>query len=166
MLPYVKNDVLSTAFCYARYTMGMEELNNFGIKNSSTLPSLTDKVFNSLGDENNEPIYTYTNAFMRNFVRQRIKGSRCSASSQFYKSTISENVFNIFSTELDVIGNICEILDKSFEILNEPEKLYAKEFDSKYDDYRDINQKEKINFINKKPKKLTIHDKYQKLRSR
>ena len=25
-LPYVKNDVLSIAFCYARYTMGMEEL--------------------------------------------------------------------------------------------------------------------------------------------
>ena len=32
-LPYVKNDVLSTAFCYARYTMGMEELTGFGIKN-------------------------------------------------------------------------------------------------------------------------------------
>ena len=31
-LPYVKNDVLSTAFCYARYTMGMEELTNFGMK--------------------------------------------------------------------------------------------------------------------------------------
>ena len=25
-LPYVKNDVISTAFCYASYTMGMEEL--------------------------------------------------------------------------------------------------------------------------------------------
>ena len=25
-LPYTKDDLLSTAFCYARYTMGMEEL--------------------------------------------------------------------------------------------------------------------------------------------
>ena len=25
-LPYVKNNVLSTAFCYARYLMGMEEI--------------------------------------------------------------------------------------------------------------------------------------------
>ena len=33
-LPYVKIDVLSTAFCYARYTMGMEELTGFGMKNS------------------------------------------------------------------------------------------------------------------------------------
>ena len=33
-LPYVKNDVLSTAFCYARYTMGMEDLTGFGMKNS------------------------------------------------------------------------------------------------------------------------------------
>ena len=57
-LPYVKNDVLSTAFCYARYTMGMEELTNFGMKNSLTLPSLANKLFNSLRDENDEPIYT------------------------------------------------------------------------------------------------------------
>ena len=33
-VPYVKNYVLSTAFCYARYTMGMEELTNFGMNNS------------------------------------------------------------------------------------------------------------------------------------
>ena len=31
-LPFVKNDVLSTAFCYARYRMGMEELTGFGMK--------------------------------------------------------------------------------------------------------------------------------------
>ena len=69
-LPYVKNDVLSTAFCYARYTMGMEELTEFGMKNSLTLPSLANKYFNSLRDENEEPIYTYTDPFMRNFVRK------------------------------------------------------------------------------------------------
>ena len=35
-LPYVKNDVLSTAFRYARYTMGMEDITNFGKKNGLT----------------------------------------------------------------------------------------------------------------------------------
>ena len=34
-LPYVKNDLLSTVFCYARYTMGMQEWTNFGMRNSS-----------------------------------------------------------------------------------------------------------------------------------
>ena len=76
-LPYVKNDVLPTAFCYARYTMGMEELTGFGMINSSTLPSLANKYFNSLRDENDEPIYTYTDPFMRNFLRKAIKGGRC-----------------------------------------------------------------------------------------
>ena len=69
----LKNDVLSTAFCYARYMKGMEELTNFGMKNSLTLPSLANKYFNSLRDENDEPIYTYTDPFMRNFVRKSIK---------------------------------------------------------------------------------------------
>ena len=57
-LPYVKNDVLSTAFCYARYLMGMEELGNFSMKNLLTLLSLATKHFNSLRAENDVPILT------------------------------------------------------------------------------------------------------------
>ena len=101
-LPYVKNDVLSTAFCYARYTMGMEKLTEFGMKISLTLPSLANKSFNSLRDENDEAIYTYTDPFMRNFVRKAIKGGRCNALNQHYKSEISAEVFNIISKELNV----------------------------------------------------------------
>ena len=142
-LPYVKNDVLSTAFCYARYTMSMEEVTTFGMKNSLTLPSLANKYFNSLRDENDEPIYTYTDPFIRNSVRKAIKGSRCNALNQPYISEISDEVFNIISKESNVKGNECEILEKYFEILNEHKKQYAEEFDSKYDDYRNLNEKEK-----------------------
>ena len=157
-LPYVKNDVLSTAFCYARYTMGMEELTEFGMKNSLTLPSLANKYFNSLRDENNEPIYTYTDPFMRNFVRKAIKGGRCNAFNQYYKSEISDEVFNIISEELNVDNdgsNVCDILEKYFEFLNKYEKEYEKEFDSKYNDYRDINPKEKEKYVNKKTEQVT-----------
>ena len=133
-LPYVKKDVLSTAFCYARYTMGMEELTGFGMKNSLTLLSLANKFFNSLRDENDEPIYTYTDPFMRNFVTRSIKGSRCNAFNQDNKSENSDEVFNFNSKESNVNGNICEILEKYFKLLNKYEKQDAKEFDSKYDD--------------------------------
>ena len=142
-LPYVKNDVLSTAFCYASYTMGMEELSGFGMKNSLTLPSLANKFFNSLRDENDEPFYTNKFPFMRNFVRKSIKGGRCNVFNQHYISEITDEVFIIISKELNVYGNICEILEKYFNFLKKYEKQYAKEFDSKYDDHRDIDQKEK-----------------------
>ena len=123
--------------------MGMEELTGFGMKNSLTLPSLANNYFNSLRDENDEPIFTYTDPFMRNFVPKAIKGGRCNASNQHYKSEISDEVFINISKELDHNGNICEILEKYFKFLGEYEKQYAKEFDSKFDDYRDIDQKEK-----------------------
>ena len=166
-LPYVKNDVLSTAFCYARYTMGMEELTGFRMKTSVTLPALANKYFNSLRDENNEPIYTYTDPFMRNFVRKAIKGGRCNAFNQHYKSEISDEVFNIISKELIVNrdSNEYEILEKYFEFLNENEKQYGKEFDSNYDDYREINQKEKEKYVNKKLNMLPIHKELSKLDS-
>ena len=164
-LPYVKIDVLSTAFCFARYTMGMEELTGFGMKNSLTLPSLANKYFSSLRDENDEPIYTYTHPFMRNFVRKAIKGGGCNAFNQHYKSEFSDEVFNIISKELNVNGNICDLLEKYFEFLNKYEKQYAKEFDSKYDDYRDIKEKEKTNYINKKLNRVPIHKELSKLDS-
>ena len=51
----------------------MEEITGFGMKNSLTLPSLANKYFNSLRDGNDEPIYTYTDLFMRNFCEKKRK---------------------------------------------------------------------------------------------
>ena len=63
-LPYLKNNVLSTAFSCARYGKGMEDLVGFGMKNSLTSPSLANKYFNSLRDENNAPIFPYNDEYM------------------------------------------------------------------------------------------------------
>ena len=60
----------------------MEELTGFGMKNSLTLPSLPNKFLNSLIGENDEPLYTYNDEFMAHFIRQSIKGGRCSALNQ------------------------------------------------------------------------------------
>ena len=99
----------------------MEELTGYWMKNSLTLPALANKLFNSLREENDEAIYTYNDEFMRHFVRQSIKGGRCSALNQYYKSNISQKVFNIISKELNVIGNdnVFEIINKYFEYTNE-----------------------------------------------
>ena len=70
----------------------MDELTGFGLKNSLTLPSLANKYFKSLRDENDETIYTYNDPFMRNFVRKAIKGGRCIAFNQNFKSEISDEV--------------------------------------------------------------------------
>ena len=72
-LPYFKNDVLATPFSFARYTMGMEELSGYEMKNSSTLPSLATKYFDRLRDDNDEPIYTYNDEYMRHFARRSKK---------------------------------------------------------------------------------------------
>ena len=47
--------------------------------------------------------------------------------------------------------------------MNKYKKLYAKEFDSEFDDYRDIIQKEKTDYINNKLKMLPIHKELSKI---
>ena len=92
------------------------------MKNSLTLPSLANKYFNSLKDENDEPIYTYTDPFMRNCVKQSIKGGRCNAFDQHYDSEISDEMSNFISKEINVNGKIGDFLEKFFEFLNKYEK--------------------------------------------
>ena len=144
----------------------MEELTGFGMKNCLTLPSLANKYFNSLRDESDEPIYTYNDEFMRHFVRKSIKGGRCSALNQYYKSNISKEVFNIISKELNIDDNnenVCEIIDKYFEYTNEKLKILADEYGSTFKDFRDIDEEERSEHINKELNKLPIHKKLQKL---
>ena len=90
----------------------MGEKTKFSMKNSLTAPSLANKYFNISRDENDEPIYTYNDELMRHFVRKTFKGGSCGIFNQYYKSSISEEVFNIFSKELDVQGNLFEIIEK------------------------------------------------------
>ena len=162
-LPYVKNDVLSTALSHARYAKGMEEVTGFGMKHNLTLPSLLNKNFNNLEDEKYEPIYTYDDDFLRHFVRQSIKGGSCSTSTQFYKSNISDEVFNIISKDLEFDGNVCEILEKYFDYTNKHRKTIEYEYDSQFNDYRDIDEEERTKYSNKKFDKPPIHESLQKL---
>ena len=140
----------------------MEELAGFGMKNSLTLPSLANKYFKSLRDENDEAIYTYNDEYMRLFVRKCIKGGRCSSYNQYYISSISDEVFNIISQELNVKGNMCEILEKYFEHSNKQTKIIESESDSQFKDYRDNDEEETTEHINKELNKLPIHKKLQK----
>ena len=109
---YHKNDVLSTAFSYARYSKGMEESTGFGMKNCITLQSSAKKCFNSVTNENDKPIYTQKDELKRYFVRKCIKSGLCAASNQYYKSIISDEAFSMILAELNINGAVCEILDK------------------------------------------------------
>ena len=120
-----------------------KSLTNFGMKNSLTLPSLANKYSNSLRDENDEPIFTYTDPFKRNFVRNSIKDGGCNAFNQHYKSEISNEFFIYISRKLNVNSNICNLLEKYFEVSKKYEKLYAKELVSKYEDIEILSEKKK-----------------------
>ena len=64
-LDYVKQDVLCTAFSYARYSKAMEEITGFRMKDCLSLPGFGWKYRNSLRTEKDEPIYTYNDKYMR-----------------------------------------------------------------------------------------------------
>ena len=75
-LPYVKQDVLCTAFSYARYIKAMEEITGFGMKDCLSVPGPGWKNFNSLRPQEDDPIYIYNDKYMRWFVRKSIKGGQ------------------------------------------------------------------------------------------
>ena len=114
-LDYVENDVLCTAFSYARYTKSMEKLTGFGMNDCLSLPGLGWKYFNCLRTEEDEPIYTYNDKYMRGLVRHSIKGGRVCVFNQYYISKICYDILKIISEELNVKGNICDIIEAYLE---------------------------------------------------
>ena len=105
-LPHIKNDVLCNAYSYARYIKAVEEITGFSMKDCLSLPGLGWKYFNSLRTEEDEPIYTYNDKYMRWFVRQSIKGGRVCAFNQYYKSKHCDDILKIINKELAVKGTV------------------------------------------------------------
>ena len=162
-LDYVKQDVLCTAFSYARYNKAMEEITGFPMKDCLSAPGLGWKYFNSMRDEEDEPIYTYNDKYMRWFVRQSIKGRRVCSFNSYYKSKISHDILKIISKELKSEGNVYDIIEVYMKYKNEHLKIIEKEYESQFDDYRDIDQEEKEKYINEKLGQLPIHKLLQNL---
>ena len=70
----------------------MEEITGFGMKDCTSLLGLGWKYFNSLGTEEDEPIYTNNDKYMRWLVRQSRKGRRVCAFSQIFISKICDDI--------------------------------------------------------------------------
>ena len=162
-LPYVKNDVLCTAYSYARYIKAMEEITGFSMKDCSSLPGLGLKIFNSLRTEEDEPIYTYNDKYMRLFVRQSKKGGRVCAFIQHYKSKHFGDIKRFLSKELGVKGNIYDIIEQYLRYKKKYYEILEKEYESQFNDYPDENEEEKEEFINKKLGNLRLHKLLQRI---
>ena len=156
-LDYVKQDVLCTAFSYARYGRAMEEITGFGMKDCLSLPSIGWKCFNSLRTEEDEPMYTYKDKHLRSFVRQPIKGGRVCSFKHDSKSKLCDNILKIISEEVIVKGNIFDIIEAYLKYKNKHFKILEKDYESKFNDYCDEDVEKNEKFINEKLSKLPIH---------
>ena len=156
-LPYVKNDVLCTAYSFARYIKTMEKITGFSMKDCLSLPRLGWKHFNSLRTEEDEPIYTYDDEYMRWFVRQSIKGGRVCAFIQYYKSKHCDDILKITNKELAVKGTVYDTIEAHMEYKNKYFKIFQKEYEDQFDDYRHENVEEKEKHINEKLSNLRLH---------
>ena len=156
-LPYVKMDVLSTSSCYARYSKAMQEITGFSMKDCLSLPGLGFKYFNSLRTDQDELRYTYNDKYMRHFVRQAAYAGRVCAFNQYYKSKICDDILNIISKDINVEGNSYEKIEAFMNYKNEHIKVFEKEYEDQFDDYRKENVDEKEKIINEKLTQLRIH---------
>ena len=162
-LPYVKNNVLCTAYSYARYIQAMEEITGFSMKDCLSLPGLVWKYFNSLRIEEDEPIYTYNDKHMRCFVRQSIKGGRVCASNQHYKSKHCDDILKIINKKLAVKGTVYDSIEAYMEYKNKHFKIFEKEYEDQFNDYRDEDVEEKEKYINEKLSNLRLHKKIKRI---
>ena len=135
----------------------MEERTGFSMKDCSSLLGLGLKCFNSLRTEQDEPIYTYNENYMRWFVRQAAYGRGVCRFNQYYKSKSCNDVLKIISKEFCVEGNDYDIIEAYMEYKNKRFKIFEKEYEDQFNDYRDETIAEKEKYINEKLSNLRLH---------
>ena len=156
-LRYVKNDVLCTAYSSSRYIEAMKEITGFSMKDCLSLPGIGWKYFNSLRTEEDEPIYTYNDKYMRWFVRQSIKRGRVCSFNQYYKSNHYKDIKRILSKELGVKGNLYDIIEEYLRYKKKYYDIYNIEYENQFKNYRDEDEDEKEKYIDEKLGELRLH---------
>ena len=135
----------------------MEEITGFGMKDCLSLPGPGWKHFKSLRREEDEPIYTYNDKYMRWFVCRLIKGGRVCSFNQYYNTKICDDVLKIISEELNLNGNIYDIIEAYLINKNKHFEIFEKEYENHFNDYRDEDIEDKEKYINEKLSQLRIH---------
>ena len=94
---------------------------------------------------------------MRWFVRQAAYGGRVCVFNQYFKSKSCDDILKNISEELDVKGNVYDIVEGYMNYKNEHLKNFANEYENQFNDYRDENVGEKERYINEKLSDPPIH---------
>ena len=142
----------------------MEEITGFSMKDCLSLPGLGLKYFNSLRTEEDEPIYTYNDKYMRWFVRQAAYVGRVCAFKRYYKSNICDAILNIISKELNIERVTYEKIEAYMIYKNEHFKILEKEYEKEFNDYMDENVEVKEKYINEKLSELPFHQLIRQLK--
>ena len=94
---------------------------------------------------------------MRWFVRQSIKGGRVCAFNQHYKSKHCDDIIKNINKELAVKGTVYDTIEAYMECKNKHFKVFEKENEDQFDDYRLENVEEKEKYINEKLSEFRRH---------
>ena len=148
---------MCAAFSYARYIKAKEEITGFSMKDCLSLIGLGLKYFNTLRTEEDEPIYTYKDKDMRGFVRQAAYGGRVCSFNQYYKSKSCDDILKVISKDLCVKGNDYDIIEAYMDYKNKHFKIFEKEYEDQFNDYRDENVEDNEKYIYEKLSNLRLH---------
>ena len=94
---------------------------------------------------------------MRWFVRQSKKGGRVCSFNQNYKSKFCDDILKIMTEEIHVEGNIYDKIEAYLTYKNKHFKIYEKEYENQFNDYREEDLDEKEIYINEKLIQLPLH---------
>ena len=100
--PYLRLDVISAACCVLKYSKVMMDVVGQNMSSCLTIPSLTLKGwFKHLTHEEEEPIHTHTDPYVRDFIRKSIKGGRVFAAIRDFNSPLWNKILEILNKHAD-----------------------------------------------------------------
>jgi hypothetical protein len=129
--PYLELDVISLACCVTKFNEMAMELVGQNMQSCISSPQLTLKGwYAKLGPD--QPIFSFTNKYIRHFIRKTIKGGRVVATIKKFTSPLTKQIEQILHKYLggDDQENFLDLIDRyRVELVKPTKKIVKKETD-------------------------------------
>ena len=100
-------------------------------------------------NQSGKTFYTPKNKYARDFIHRTVHGGRVVALSRKFASTSFNQIVNILKKYSGKEHEISKLFEIYCQRIDKVKKLYTKEYENKFNDYRKINKQLFENYINK-----------------
>ena len=147
----------------AKHANKIQKITGVSFKTSLTQSSLSWSTLGKYMETSGKLFYTPKNEYVRDFITKTVHRGRNVALNRKFVSSSFNQIVDILEKYLGKDQEISTLFNIYYRQINKVREYYNNKYESRYVDYRRIDTKEQVKYVNKKLASLPISKELNKI---